>query len=120
MLSSVQAGVEALPEEAENFLIALGDQPRVRAEHICRLLHEHEVSGRGIAIPTYGDKRGHPVLFERRYRDQILHMDASRTLRDVIHAHNDDVVEVEMPSDAVIRDIDTESDYHDELRRVDG
>ncbi len=119
MLSSVQAGAAALPEETDSFLIALGDQPRVRAEHIRRLLHEHEASGRGVAIPTYGGKRGHPVLFERRYRDQILEMDTSRTLRDLIHAHAGDVVEVEMSSNAVIRDIDTESDYRDELRRID-
>ncbi len=120
MLSSVQTGVASLPEEAERFLIALADQPRVGAEHIRRLLHEHEASGRGIAIPTHLGKRGHPVVFDRRYRDEILDMDTSRTLRDLTHAHANDIVEVEFSSDAVVRDIDTESDYQDELRRVDG
>jgi molybdenum cofactor cytidylyltransferase len=119
MLSSVQAGVAALPQEAESFLIALGDQPRIRAEHIRRLLDEHEAGGSGIAVPTHGGKRGHPVVLDRRYRDEILEMDAIRTLRDLIHAHAGDVVVVEMSSDAVTRDIDTVSDYQDELRRID-
>ncbi len=119
MLSSVQAGVAALPQETGSFLVALGDQPRIRAEHIRRLVAEHEAAGSGIAVPTHGGKRGHPVVFHRRYRDEILGLDASLTLRDLIHARAGDVVEVEMSSDAVTRDIDTESDYQDELRRID-
>jgi molybdenum cofactor cytidylyltransferase len=118
MLSSVQVGLAAMPEEADRFLVALGDQPRVRAENIGRLLDEHQASGRGIAIPTHGGKRGHPVVFDRRYRDEILQLDAGRTLRDLVHANSADVVEVEFSSDAVIRDIDTERDYQDELRRA--
>jgi molybdenum cofactor cytidylyltransferase len=118
MLSSVKAGAAALPEEANSFLVALGDQPRVRAEHVRRLLDEHQASGRGIAIPTHSGKRGHPVVFDRRYRDEILQLDASRTLRELVHAHAADIAEVEFSSDAVIRDIDTESDYQDELRRA--
>jgi molybdenum cofactor cytidylyltransferase len=118
MLSSVQVGLAAMPEETDRFLVALGDQPRVRAEHVGRLLDEHQASGRGIAIPTHGGKRGHPVVFDRRYRDEILQLDASRTLRDLVHANSADIVEVEFSSDAVIRDIDTERDYQDELRRA--
>lgn len=119
MLSSVQVGVAALPEEIDSFLVALGDQPRVRAEHIRHLLHEHRAGGRGITVPTHGGKRGHPVVFDRRYREEILALDTSRTLRDLVHAHADDIAEVELPSDAVTRDIDTESDYQDERRRVE-
>ncbi len=119
MLSSIQAGVAALPGGVRSFLVVLGDQPRIRAKHVRRLLDAHEAAGGGITVPTHGGKRGHPVAFDRRYRDEILDLDTSRTLRDLIHAHAGEVVEVEMSSDAVTRDIDTESDYRDELGRID-
>ena len=118
MVSSIQAGLRALPESAPSFLVALGDQPRLRSEDIGRLLSAHRESGKTIALPTHAGKRGHPVLFDARCRAEILALGDEGTLRDVVHAHPDDLVEVELPSDAVIRDIDTQEDYQDELRRA--
>jgi molybdenum cofactor cytidylyltransferase len=117
MLSSVRIGVGALPTEIDRFLLALADQPRISPEHIRHLLQAHRASGKGIALPTYRGKRGHPVVFDRRYRPSILALDDTHTLRDVIHADPDDIIEVESASDAVIRDIDTREHYRDELRR---
>ncbi|MCJ7822844.1 MAG: nucleotidyltransferase family protein [Armatimonadetes bacterium] len=117
MLSSVRIGVGALPEGIDRFLLALADQPRISPEHIRRLLQAHRASGKGIAIPTYQGKRGHPVVFAARYRPNILALDNTHTLRDVIHSRPDDIAEIETASDAVIRDIDTREQYHDELRR---
>jgi len=117
MASSVKVGVAALPEHSQRFVIALGDQPRIRGEDISRLLDEQQSPGNGIAIPTHGGKRGHPVAVECRHRAEILALGEDQTLRDVVHAHPDDIVEVEFPSDAFVRDIDTREQYEDELRR---
>ncbi len=116
MLSSLRVGAAALPSHTSRFLLALADQPRVSPEQITHLLREHLASGRGIAIPTYRGKRGHPVAFHHRYRTAILALDDTHTLRHLIHSHPDDIVEVQSPSDAVLRDIDTPEQYHDELR----
>ncbi len=117
MLSSLQVGLAVLPSTA-SFFIALGDQPRIKAEDIKRLLNEQESAGKGIALPTYAGKRGHPVLFHARYREEILSLPATATLREVVHAHADDIAEVAFSSDAFIRDIDTREQYEDELRRA--
>jgi len=117
MASSVKVGVAALAEDAQRFIIALGDQPRIRADAIQHLLDEQQSSGRGIAIPTHQGKRGHPVAFDGRYRAEILALEEDQTLRHVVHAHPDDIVEVEFSSDAFVRDIDTGEQYEDELRR---
>jgi len=74
------------------------------------------IISKGIAIPTYRGKRGHPVVFRSRYRDEILLLDDSQTLRDIIHSHPEDIAEVEAASDAVLRDIDTREQYRDERR----
>jgi len=122
MLSSIRVGVAALPEQVDRFLIALGDQPTLRREDITHLLSEQLRLGKGIALPTYGGKRGHPVVFAAHYREPIMALDAcpardSRTLRDLIHAHRDDVAEVASDSDAVLRDLDTRDEYQNELCR---
>jgi molybdenum cofactor cytidylyltransferase len=117
MLSSVRIGVGALPAESDRFLLALADQPRISPGDIRHLLQAHRASGKGIAIPTHQGKRGHPVVFDARYRPAVLALDDTHTLRDVIHSHPDDIAEIETASDAVIRDIDTREQYRDELRR---
>jgi len=118
MLSSLQVGVSALPENVDRFLLSLGDQPRLTAAGLTRLLRAHAKSGKGLARPTYRGKRGHPVVFAGRYRQAILDLTQGQTLRDVIHAHLDDCIEVECASDAFVRDIDTREEYEEEVKRV--
>jgi molybdenum cofactor cytidylyltransferase len=120
MVSSIRVGMEALPADLDRFLIALGDQPRVGAEVIRHLLRAHRACGKGIAIPIYRGKRGHPVVFAGRCCAEILALRDDRTLRDVVHSHQDDVVEVECASDAVTQDIDTREEYEEQLRRRSG
>ena len=118
MLSSIQIGVSALPGDVARFLIALGDQPRLRPADLVKLLLAHQEGGKGTALPLVGGKRGHPVVFAGRYRDVILSLAGAQTLRDLIHSHRADCLEVECDSDAFVRDIDTREQYQDELRRL--
>jgi nicotine blue oxidoreductase len=118
MLSSLRAGLAALPAATARFLIALGDQPRIRADEIMHLLAEQRRLGRGIAIAAHQGKRGHPVAFTSAYREQIMALRDEQALRDLIHAHPDDVAVVECGSDAVTSDIDTQEDYERELGRT--
>jgi len=116
MVSSIRVGLDALPADLGRFLVVLGDQPGLQSSDILHLLRGHR-GGKGIAIPTRRGKRGHPVVFDGRYRGDLLSLDDQHTLRDFIHSHADDVAEVEALSDAVLRDIDTHEQYADELRR---
>ena len=117
MVSSVRVGVAALPASLDRFVIALGDQPRIRAGGVSHLIREQMGSGKGIAIPTYQGRRGHPVVFGSGYRREIPGLTDQQTLRDLMEAHRDDIVEVDCDSDAYVRDIDTREEYEDELRR---
>ncbi len=117
MLSSVQVGVEALPDLLDRFLVALGDQPRIRPEGVSYLLEEHARSAKRIVMPVCSGKRGHPVVFSADYRRGILALTDQQTLRDLIDAHRDDIAEVECASDAYVTDIDTRKEYEHEVRR---
>lgn len=117
MISSVRVGVEALPTTLKRFVIALGDQPRVGPNALVNLIGGQVDGRKGISIPIYQGKRGHPVVFDIRYRQEILGLTDQQTLRDVISAHGDDILEVPVRSDACVSDIDTREDYERELRR---
>lgn len=117
MLSSIQVGVAVLPATIARFLVVLGDQPRIRSEDVSHLVWEHGGCGKGIVVPTYGGKRGHPVVFAADFRGRILDLAGAQTLRDLMEAHRDDILEVGCGSDAYVSDIDTREEYEHELQR---
>jgi molybdenum cofactor cytidylyltransferase len=116
MLSSVRCGLRAMPEDCEAVLVVLGDQPGVTAEVIATLVQAYKTSGRGIVTPIHNGRRGHPLLFAMRYRDEILSCYDDVGLRGLLQSHPEDVCEVEFPAPNVIDDIDLPEDYEREIK----
>ncbi len=120
MLSSVRCGLRALPEGCDAVLVALGDQPAVEAALIDRLIAARAGSGKGIAVPVHGGRRGHPLLFAASYGPEVLERYEDTGLRGLLAAHPDDIVEVPASDAAVLSDMDTPEDYRRELDRRRG
>jgi len=59
MLSSVQCGFRALPEDIRAVLVVLGDQPKISTIVINKLIDAYKSSGKGIVLPVYKKERGH-------------------------------------------------------------
>jgi molybdenum cofactor cytidylyltransferase len=111
MLSSVRSGVGALSSACSAVLVVLGDQPDIRRESIAELLEALGATARGIAVPTHGGRRGHPLLFAAHYRQEILTHYDDVGLRGLLRAHPDEVVEVESQASDVLEDVDEPADY---------
>jgi molybdenum cofactor cytidylyltransferase len=111
MLSSVKRGFEAVPPDARAVLVFLGDQPAPPASVTCRIIDAYRKTGKGIVLPAYRGRRGHPVLVDLKYRDEVGALDPRIGLRQLSRAHPDDVFEVKVRTPAVLRDIDTQEDY---------
>jgi len=106
--TSLKAGLNALPDDVEGVLIALGDMPRIRAEQIDRLIAAfNPLEGRAIVVPTVRGKRGNPVLFASRLVPAMREVSGDVGAKHVIGEHGDEVVEIEMDDDATLVDIDT-------------
>jgi len=117
MLSSIQCGINATSKNTDAFLIGLVDQPFVKVDAIRMILKHFEECGKGIVIPSYNGKRGHPIIIDAKYRDEIFHLDPSVGLRQLVYRHENDLAYVDVPSDEVIRDMDYPEDYKRELKR---
>ena len=117
MLSSVQAGCRAAPPETEWFLIALGDQPSLSPEVVRQVLAA-ATPEQDLVIPSYGGRRGHPLLISARYRDEIATLSPEVGLRELMQRHPDRILHLPVDTDAVLHDMDTPEDYERELRRL--
>jgi molybdenum cofactor cytidylyltransferase len=116
MLSSVQCGVRQ-SSAAADYLICLGDQPALEGSVIDQVLNAGLDSGKGIAIPTWQGKRGHPILIGNAYRAEILSLPLELGLNRVTRGHPEDVCEVTVQLATVLEDMDTPDDYQRELNR---
>jgi molybdenum cofactor cytidylyltransferase len=111
MLSSVQAGFRALPADAAAAVVMLGDQPFLPSRVIDAVIGAFEEHGRGIVIPAFQGRRGHPVLIDLKYRGEVLSLDPADGLRRLMRAHPGDILEVDAGDANILRDLDTPEDY---------
>jgi molybdenum cofactor cytidylyltransferase len=118
MLSSVQCGLRFIPGESKCALICQGDQPMVDKAIINMLISAFNQSGKGIVVPLHEKKRGHPVIVDSRYYDEILNLKPADTLRRIMDNHPGDIEEVETTFSSVLKDIDTPDDYLNELKLI--
>jgi len=117
MLSSVICGFRALPGEAKAALIFLADQPQIPAQVTDLVIKAWIESGKGIVIPTFNGRRGHPVLIETRYKVDIERLDPEKGLRVLSEKFKNDVFEVECSIPEILRDIDTPEEYQFEINK---
>ena len=116
MLSSVQCAVQAVDIESD-YLICLGDQPRLSGAVVGQVLQARTQVSAGIIIPTANGKRGHPVLIRNVYRAEILGLPLDVGLNAVTRGHPEDTYELPVAEDAILTDMDTPADYQRELEQ---
>ena len=105
---SLKLGLCALPRGIDGAIICLGDMPHVTAAQIDRLIAAfNPVEDRAICVPTFSGKRGNPVLFARRFFEEMESVSGDVGARHLIGAAPELVCEVEMEDRGVLVDIDT-------------
>ncbi len=113
MLSSIKSGLALISPNADAALIALVDQPMITKEITDSLIDAFDAGEKGIVLPTYRGKRGHPVIIAAKYFDDVMQLDeaAPEGMRQFIDGHRNDTLEVPVDTTAVIEDIDLPEDY---------
>ncbi|MGW4412866.1 nucleotidyltransferase family protein [Nonomuraea sp. NPDC004702] len=107
MGSSLRAGLAALPPEATAVVVALVDQPLVRAGAVRALA----ASGAGLAVATYGGRRANPVLIAREHFAGVAELAVGDVgARAFMKAHPGLVTEVACDEHGDPADIDTPQD----------
>ncbi|MEI6048329.1 MAG: nucleotidyltransferase family protein [Bacteroidota bacterium] len=118
MLSSVKCGFINLPSGFEAALVFQGDQPLITFDSINKVIKAYRTSGKGMVVPVFNKKRGHPLLIDRKYYDEIEKLDDNEGLRSLTCQFSDDVMEVETDEPGILRDFDTYEEYKKEINQI--
>jgi molybdenum cofactor cytidylyltransferase len=108
LASSVKAGIAAVPENADGAVICLGDMPLISADLIDRLIEAFAPDrGNLIVVPVADGRRGNPVLWSRRFFNELMTLDGDIGARHLIAKHAEAVAEVPVEGQSAFLDIDT-------------
>jgi molybdenum cofactor cytidylyltransferase len=108
--TSIVIGLRALPETSSAALIGVADQPYLTADAIQALLDAF-LPGR-IVVPRFGDHRGNPPVFDRRFFVDLMQLRGDRGGQVVVNAHPEAVVEVSL-AEEIGDDVDRPEDWPD-------
>lgn len=117
MTSSVQVALRSLDPVPDAYLLALVDQPQIGLQVIQQLLAAHARTRKGLIIPVWQGKRGHPLLLAAAYRATVLTLGPDQGLNVVTRGFPHDTLELPIETDDVLRDMDYREDYEAELQR---
>jgi molybdenum cofactor cytidylyltransferase len=113
MSTSLRRGLMAMNPNAEAFLVFLADQPAITPEIISQLIDSFRRArpGKSIVVPSFGGRRGHPVLFGKKHREEFGGLTGEVGGREILARHPEDILVLEVDTDAVLIDLDTPEDY---------
>jgi molybdenum cofactor cytidylyltransferase len=112
MYSSIKKGMSLI--KAERFFYTPGDYPLIEAE-VYEELQKHSSS---VVIPTFEERKGHPLLLSWEIARQVLENENYENLREVIKANNPLMVPVKCRG--ITMDLDTIEDYKLLLKEIEG
>lgn len=134
MLSSVKKGVESLNlehasyassskqnesklKDRDAFALMLVDQPFITSDLINKTINAYVNTEKGVTLPSYNYRRGHPAIFHHKYAKKILALDTdSGGVRSLFKTYADDIHYVSVDTDDVLRDIDNPDDYENAIK----
>ena len=121
MSASIRRGLQEIRRHCQGILIALGDQPFLKTRTINALIRAFDQGKGGILVPSFQGRRGHPVIFHRRFERELWNLKGDAGGRSIIKGHPEDVRVVPVRSIGVLKDVDTWPAYkRGSERRGDG
>jgi molybdenum cofactor cytidylyltransferase len=111
MSTSIQRGLQEIDPGSQAVLIALADQPLVESRTLNKIINAYGPGNYGIVVPAYQGRRGNPVLLSLKYKPEMLALTGDVGCRRILQLHPEEVLEVEVDSPGILKDIDTEADY---------
>ena len=114
MLSSLQTAVRQLPPNMTAVLVMLADQPMVQPETLNQILAAYWQGQGDLIAPIYGGRRGNPVLIGQKYFAELLALPPGAAPRTLLRRYADNLQLVTVPTDSILRDLDSPEQYEQE------
>jgi len=110
-VSSLQAGIRSLPDEAAAVLFAPVDHPLFSPETVRALIRGFVETQAPLVVPAFEGWRGHPVLFGRVLFPELLEEDLPEGARTVVRRYLGDRLQLPVDDPGILADLDTPEEY---------
>jgi molybdenum cofactor cytidylyltransferase len=104
---SLQVGLSRIENTFPAVMFLLADQPLVDAATINCLLDKFWSADKDICVPTFHGKRGNPSIFSQKFYKHIMEIKGDIGARQIIKAHPERVLEIEIKNPLFFLDVDT-------------
>ena len=115
MLGSIQQGIAKIRPGQTGFFLLPTDIPAIRPATVARMIKKFQSDPHRIIMPCFNDMPGHPPLIPCEFKDRILALKESSTLRDLMTAQKDRTVNLKFHDRGILMDADNQDGY----RRVE-
>jgi molybdenum cofactor cytidylyltransferase len=118
MGSSIQKGITHIQQhysKAHHVIIMVCDQPYISSLLLQQLIDTKKTTGKGIVASTYNGTTGTPVLFDKKYFNELALLQGQQGAKKLVQQFAADTATIDFPAGAI--DIDTPDDY-DQLNNV--
>lgn len=113
MSSSIIKGLKELLRlnpDIEKIIFAVCDQPYVTTMVFENLIAEHQKTEKGIIASAYSETLGTPVLFHKKYFNELLELKGQEGAKKIINKFLNDTTAIPFENGDI--DIDTLEDYN--------
>lgn len=118
MSTSIRKGLQAICPGSNGILVALGDQPFLKTRTINALIRIFDRKKERIIVPSFQGRMGHPVIFHKAYKKELMNLKGDVGGRSIIERHREDMRVVTVKSIGVVKDVDTWEDYGEGRKKV--
>ena len=117
MRATLQAGLVAIeenesPADDDGIVVALGDQPTIRRALIKRLAEAYHQDPGKMVVPSFDDRRGHPIVIPWRIIVSLRDLAADQGLNTIVRSNESSMRTVEIEDPAILEDMDLPADYY--------
>ncbi len=114
--SSVQAGWKAVDDASLAALLLPVDCPLVKASSIDQLIAHFKKHEPDILVPAFRGKKGHPPLFHRRLKAEILGLPLDQGLNALLARHQVQTLDIE--DKGIVQSFNTPQEF-EEIKKED-
>lgn len=109
-LSSLLTGLDAAGN-VDGLVVTLVDVPFVSTATVAAVIEAWERSRAPIVRPAFGERHGHPVIFDHALFDALRAAPLDAGAKHVVRAHEAAIVNVPVSDEGAFLDLDTPDEY---------
>ena len=108
--SSIKLGIN-FDKDADGYMFMVCDQPFISIESLNSVIDNFINGDKDIVCAGYGNNKGNPVIFSKRYINELLSLEGDCGGKKIVKGHLNDLKIVNVDNEIELLDIDTQEEF---------